>query len=168
MLENHHNTVVQVLRELAYSNFLRLKVSRLSPWNVGCLWGTEVPKKTEKDAKFQNGELGHLIPLQFCHVQHTLIIWSVKCKVITQPTTCLPSDAGDLRLMEVVGVKSKPDYNGEELKILFLVGIWQQFSMHWWSQGKIVRVLKFHPEACPFLDWPDSMFALGEGQRWFW
>eukprot|EP00435_Cladocopium_sp_Y103_P040857 s842_g11.t1 len=45
--------------------------------------GTEVPKKTEKDAKFQNGEL-----------------------------------------MEVVGVKSKPDYN-----------------------GKIVRVLKFHPEA---------------------
>ncbi|CAJ1451859.1 unnamed protein product [Effrenium voratum] len=44
--------------------------------------GAEIPKKTEQDAKFQNGEL-----------------------------------------MEVVGVKSKPDYN-----------------------GKIVRVVKFHPE----------------------
>eukprot|EP00913_Durusdinium_trenchii_P006639 g6238.t1 len=45
--------------------------------------GTEIPKKTEKDAKFQIGEL-----------------------------------------MEVIGVKSKPDYN-----------------------GKIVRVMKFYPEA---------------------
>ena len=40
----------------------------------------------------------------------------------------MPASAGDLRLMEVVGVKSKPDYNGEELRILFLV-TWHQFSL---------------------------------------
>ncbi len=40
----------------------------------------------------------------------------------------MPASAGDLRLMEVVGVKSKPDYNGEELRILFFV-TWHQFSL---------------------------------------
>lgn len=75
--------------------------SRIEPMNVheqlpsqSLLPGAEIPKKTEQDAKFQNGEQG------------------------------LPKSIGlmveirRLRLMEVVGVKSKPDYNGPRLIIL--------------------------------------------------